>query len=204
MTDDPTRPFALGAAQERLVGEVRALAREVLVPLAAAGRPGRVNRPLVAALGEHGLLARLLPGGPGGGGRGASALELCLLREALAAESTEAETALALQGLGAHPIAVAGRPAARGRWLAEVAAGRAVAAFALSEPEAGSDAGGLELRADPDGDGFRLTGTKAWISNAPEADVYTLFARTTPGARSRGITAFAVGGDAPGLGGTAV
>ena len=80
----------------------------------------------------------------------------------------------------------------RGRWLAEVAAGRAVAAFALSEPEAGSDAGGLELRADPDGDGFRLTGTKAWISNAPEADVYTLFARTTPGARSRGITAFAV------------
>jgi acyl-CoA dehydrogenase len=92
----------------------------------------------------------------------------------------------------------------RGRWLAEVAAGRAVAAFALSEPEAGSDAGGLELRADPDGDGFRLTGTKAWISNAPEADVYTLFARTTPGARSRGITAFAVGGDAPGLGGTAV
>jgi acyl-CoA dehydrogenase len=204
VTDDPTRPFALSAAQERLVGEVRALAREVLVPLAAAGRPGRVNRPLVAALGEHGLLARLLPGGPGGGGRGASALELCLLREALATESTEAETALALQGLGAHPIAVAGRPAVRGRWLAEVAAGRAVAAFALSEPEAGSDAGGLELRADPDGDGFRLTGTKAWISNAPEADVYTLFARTTPGARSRGITAFAVGGDAPGLGGTAV
>jgi acyl-CoA dehydrogenase len=205
VTDDPTRPFALSAAQERLVGEVRALAAAVLAPLAAAGRPGRVNRPLVAAMGEHGLLARLLPGDPGhGGGSGASAMELCLLREALASESTEAETALALQGLGAHPIAAAGSPAVRGRWLAEVAAGRAVAAFALSEPEAGSDAGGLELRADRDGDGFRLTGTKAWISNAPEADVYTLFARTTPGARSRGITAFAVGGDAPGLGGTAV
>jgi acyl-CoA dehydrogenase len=92
----------------------------------------------------------------------------------------------------------------RGRWLAAVAAGRAVAAFALSEPEAGSDAAGLELRADRDGDGFRLTGTKAWISNAPEADVYTLFARTIPGARARGITAFAVPGDASGLGGTAV
>ncbi|HET9291740.1 MAG TPA: acyl-CoA dehydrogenase family protein, partial [Actinomycetes bacterium] len=120
-------------------------------------------------------------------------------REALATESTEAETALALQGLGGHPIAVAGSPEARARWLPELVAGRAVAAFALSEPEAGSDAAGLALRADRDGDGFRLTGTKAWISNAPEADVYTLFARTTPGARARGITAFAVGGDAPGL-----
>ncbi|HSR28128.1 MAG TPA: acyl-CoA dehydrogenase, partial [Actinomycetes bacterium] len=85
-----------------------------------------------------------------------------------------------------------------------LAAGRAVAAFALSEPEAGSDAGGLELRAEADGDGFRLSGVKAWISNAPEADVYTLFARTTPGARSRGITAFAVPGDAPGLDGEAL
>jgi acyl-CoA dehydrogenase len=207
VTDGPDRPFALGHAQERLMAEVRALAREVLAPLVAAGRPGRVNRELVRALGDHGLLARLLPADPdrpAEGGQGASAMELCLLREALASESTEAETALALQGLGAHPIAAAGSPAVRGRWLAEVAAGRAVAAFALSEPEAGSDAGGLELRADRDGDGFRLTGTKAWISNAPEADVYTLFARTTAGAGSRGITAFAVAGDAPGLGGTAV
>jgi len=126
-------------------------------------------------------------------------MELCLLREALATESTEAETALALQGLGAHPIAAGGSPELRRRWLPEVVAGRAVAAFALSEPDAGSDAAALELRAEADGDGFRLTGTKAWISNAPEADVYTLFARTTPGARSRGITAFAVPGDAPGL-----
>jgi acyl-CoA dehydrogenase len=200
-TGRPTRPFALSAAQEGLVAEVRALAREVLAPLAAAGRPGRVNRELVAGLGDHGLLARLLPADPDRPAGGASAMELCLLREALAAESTEAETALALQGLGAHPIAAAGSEPVRRRWLPEGAAGRAVAAFALSEPGAGSDAGGLELAAEPDGDGFRLTGVKAWISNAPEADVYTLFARTTPEARSRGITAFAVPGDAPGLGG---
>jgi acyl-CoA dehydrogenase len=192
--DRPGRPFALDPAQERLVAEVRALAREVLAPLAAAGRPGRVNRPLVAALGDHGLLERVLPAG-------ASALELCLLREALASESTAAETALALQGLGGHPIAAAGTPALRDRWLPELAAGRAVAAFALSEPQAGSDAAALELRAEPDGDGFRLSGTKTWISNAPEADVYTLFARTTPGARAHGISAFAVPGDASGLGG---
>jgi acyl-CoA dehydrogenase len=198
VTDGQRRPFALDGDQRRLVAETRALAREVLAPLAAAGRPGRVNRPLVRALGDHGLLARLLPTDPAGP---PTAMELCLLREALATESTEAETALALQGLGGYPIAAAGGAAVRRRWLGEVAAGRAVAAFALSEPDAGSDAGALELRAEPDGDGFRLTGTKAWISNAPEADVYTLFARTTPGTRSRGITAFAVPGDAPGLGG---
>ena len=180
MTGGAERPFALSAAQERLVGEVRELAREVLVPLAAAGRPGRVNRGLVRALGEHGLLGRVLPAAPDGRG-GASAMELCLLREALARESTEAETALALQGLGGYPVAVWGSSGVRGRLLPELVAGRAVAAFALSEPAAGSDAGGLELRAEPDGDGFRLSGTKAWISNAPEADVYTLFARTTPG-----------------------
>ena len=124
MDDGAVRPFALGAAQERLVAEVRDLAREVLAPLAAAGRPGRVNRALVRALGEHGLLARLLPtdpdpAGPGPAGPGASAMELCLLREALATESTGAETALALQGLGAHPIAAAGSPALRRRWLSE-------------------------------------------------------------------------------------
>jgi acyl-CoA dehydrogenase len=192
VTDGPARPFALSADQQRLAAEVGALARDVLAPLAAAGPPGRVNRPLVRALGEHGLVGRVLSG---------PAMELCLLREALATVSTEAETALALQGLGGHPIAVAGSAAVRDRWLDEVAAGRAVAAFALSEPEAGSDAAALELRAEPDGDGFRLTGTKTWISNAPEADVYTLFARTTPDARAKGITAFAVPGDAPGLAG---
>jgi acyl-CoA dehydrogenase len=210
VTDGPGRAFALTAAQEQLAADARALAREVLAPLAAAGRPGRVNRPLVRALGDHGLLARLFPAAarPAAGAEAPaeapSAMDLCLLREALARESTEAETALALQGLGGHPIAAAAGPRVRGRWLPEVAAGRAVAAFALSEPGSGSDAAGLDLRADRDGDGFRLTGAKAWISNAPEADVYTLFARTTPGARARGITAFAVPGDAPGLAGRPV
>jgi acyl-CoA dehydrogenase len=205
VTDPPARAFALTAAQERLQAEVRVLAREVLAPLARAGLPGRVNRPLVRALGDHGLLARVIPPEPSAPGgelpHHLPAGPLCLLREALARESTEAETALALQGLGGHPIAVAGSEPVRRRWLPAVAAGEAVAAFALSEPEAGSDAAALELRADPDGDGFRLSGTKTWISNAPDADVYALFARTTPGARSRGITAFAVPGDAPGLDG---
>jgi alkylation response protein AidB-like acyl-CoA dehydrogenase len=83
-----------------------------------------------------------------------------------------------------------------------VAAGDAVAAFALSEPDAGTDAGALSLRAERDGGDYRLTGSKTWISHAPDADVYTLFARTTHNAGSRGVTAFVVPGDAPGMTGT--
>jgi acyl-CoA dehydrogenase len=194
--------FALGPAAERVAAEVRELAREVLAPLAAAGRPGRVNRGLVAALGEHGVLPRLFPRAVGGAADGpASALDLCVLREALARECVEAETAMALQGLGGYPILAGGDPELQRRYLPAVAAGTAVAAFALSEEGAGSDAASIELRAEPDGNGFRLTGAKQWISNAPEADLYTVFARTTPGAGARGITAFAVPGNAPGLSG---
>jgi acyl-CoA dehydrogenase len=191
--------FTLSAEHERLGAEARALARDVLAPLARAARPGRVNRKLVRALGDHGLIARLVPADRARHQEPASALDLCVLREALAQECTEAETALALQGLGADPIAAAGQDAVAARWLPAVTTGEAVAAFALSEPQAGSDAAGIELAAEPDRDGWRLVGEKAWISNAPDADVYTVFARTTPQARTRGITAFAVPGDAAGL-----
>ena len=93
---------------------------------------------------------------------------------------------------------------ARATWLPRLAAGEAVAAFALTEPGAGSDVAALALRAEPDGDGFRLTGEKTYISNAPDADVYTVFARTTASAGARGITAFAVPGDAEGLPASAI
>ncbi|WP_330241141.1 acyl-CoA dehydrogenase family protein [Streptomyces sp. NBC_00525] len=185
--------FSLDPAQTAWCEELRTLARDRLAPLAARGRPGHVNRPLLTALGELGLLDRLF---------GSGALDLCLLRESLARGCTEAETALALQGLGGFPVLRAGTAAQRERWLPEVRAGRAVAAFALSEPGAGSDAAALALDAAPDSGGWRLTGEKCWISNAPEADFYTVFARTTPGARARGVTAFLVPADRPGLTGT--
>jgi acyl-CoA dehydrogenase len=202
--------FALTAEQQDFARGVAAVAAEELRPIAAAGVPGHVNRELVKAMGRLGLLARLFPGQGGTGGPGGttvspprtvSATDLCLLREALATRSTEAETALALQGLGAYPILQSGSEDAVRRWLPAVAAGDAVAAFALTEPEAGSDAAALSLRAEPDGDGWRLTGEKVWISNAPEADVYTVFARTTLGAGARGVSAFVVPGDRAGLGG---
>src|SRR5689334_14934917 len=153
-------------------------------------------------MGRFGLLARLFPGVAGGQpSREAPATDLCLLRESLATQSTEAETALALQGLGSYPVLQSGQAEQVRRWLPAVAAGDAVAAFALSEPGAGSDAAALELAAEPDGSGWRLTGEKMWISNAPEADFYTVFARTTAGARARGVSAFVVPADRPGLGG---
>jgi acyl-CoA dehydrogenase len=162
---------------------------------------GAVNRPLLKALGEAGLLRGLFGGAPDQPPRDAAAMQLCLLREMLATVNTEAETALALQGLGSYPILQSGTDATRRRWIPGVAAGDVVPAFALSEPDAGSDAGALALEARPDGDGdgWTLHGTKTWISNAPDADVYSVFARTTPGTRARGVTAFAVAGDAPGL-----
>ncbi|MGH2875526.1 MAG: acyl-CoA dehydrogenase family protein [Solirubrobacteraceae bacterium] len=191
----------LSDAERELYEQTWRLADDVLAPIAAAGEPGRVNRPLVRALAEHGLLGRLFGGGGGSGGGSVSAIELCLIREALARGCTEAETAFALQGLGAYPILQAGTDALRDEWLPRVAAGTAVAAFALTEPEAGSDPAGLSLRASADDDGgWRLDGEKLWISNAPAADVYTVFVRTdanAPGAR--GLTAFAVPGDADGL-----
>ncbi|MFI8895005.1 acyl-CoA dehydrogenase family protein [Streptomyces paradoxus] len=201
--------FSLEPAQLAWCAELRTLAAERLRPLADKGEPGRVNRALVAELGSLGLLGRLFTSG---------ALDLCLMRESLAYACTEAETALALQGLGAHPVHAHGSREQRARWLPRVADGTAIAAFALSEPGAGSDAAALELRAEPEAppgdrppaapalaaapDGparWRLTGEKCWISNAPEADFYTVFARTTPEAGARGVTAFLVPADRPGL-----
>jgi acyl-CoA dehydrogenase len=192
--------FALSPAQRAFAAQVRGYAAGELRPIAEAGQPGRVNRDLIKAMGRLGLLARLFPGAAAGQlSREAQATDLCLLREALATQSTEAETALALQGLGSYPVLQSGRDEQVRRWLPAVASGDAVAAFALSEPGAGSDAAALELAADSDGDGWRLTGTKTWISNAPEADFYTVFARTTPGAGARGVSAFLVPAGRPGL-----
>jgi acyl-CoA dehydrogenase len=183
----------LTEAQRALYTGTRELAASTLHPLARAGDGDRVNRPLVRALGDAGLLGRVFDGD------GPPAIELCLIREALARECTEAETAFALQGLGAYPIQLHGTEQVRREWIAPVAAGTALAAFALTEPDAGSDVSAMSLTAARDGDAFRLTGEKLWISNAPDADVYTVFARTGEG--SRGISAFAIPGASPGLSG---
>ena len=175
-----------------LLERSEALAREAFAPLAEQGPPGRINRPLVRALGEHGLLGRvLLASGD------VPALDLCLVREGLARHCTEAETAFAVQGLGAHPIVTGGAPEVVERWIPRLASGEAVAGFALTEPDAGSDVAALSMRAERDGAGFRLSGEKTYISNAPDADVFSVFARTS----EKGLTAFAVPRDSHGLSG---
>jgi acyl-CoA dehydrogenase len=195
--------FALTDEQRRLADRARTVARTELRPVAEAGEEGRVNRALVRAIAEHGLLGLMFPSRAGGtrDDDSISALELCLLREALAEESAEAETALAMQGLGGYPILMFGTERAVGACVPRIATGAAVGAFALTEPEHGSDAGALESTAEPDGDGWRLSGRKTFISNAPDADVYVVFARTTQDAGVRGLSAFVVEGNADGLSG---
>jgi acyl-CoA dehydrogenase len=185
----------LNQDERELLAQARSVGDSVL-DIAERGEPGRVNRPLLRALAEHGLLKRLF-----GEERRISAIELCLIREGLALTCTEAETAFALQGLGSYPVLLAGREEVVRQWIPAVAEGEAVAAFALTEPDAGSDVAALSLHAERDGSGWRLSGVKTFISNAPEADLYTVFARTSDGAGTRGITAFAVPGEAEGVGG---
>jgi acyl-CoA dehydrogenase len=125
---------------------------------------------------------------------------LCVLREALAAHDALADFAFAMQGLGSGAITLGGTDALRAEWLPRVARGEAIAAFALSEPDAGSDAAALQTTAIQARGGWRLDGSKTWISNGGIADFYCVFARsnlTAPGAK--GISAFLVAADAPGL-----
>jgi acyl-CoA dehydrogenase len=123
----------------------------------------------------------------------------CLVREALAAASPLADAVFALQALGTVPILLAGDRALKDRWVPAVLAGRAMASFALTEPEAGSDAAAIATTARRDGAGYVLSGTKTFISNAGIADFYTVFASTDPAQGNKGISAFVVAADAPGL-----
>lgn len=191
----------LSAEESAYARRVRDLAQRELLPLVETSGEGAVNRALLVAMGSHGLLRDLFGGTRDEPPMDAAAVRLCLLRESVAGVSTEAETALALQGLGSYPILQSGRRETIERWIPGVVRGTTVAAFALTEPGAGSDAAALALTAIPDSDGWRLRGEKMWISNAPDADVYTVFVRTTPDAGARGVTAFAVAGDADGLSG---
>ena len=183
--------------EREMVAEATALGT-TLVPVAEVRPRGRVNRELVATLGRAGLFERVFAE------EGITADELCQIRQGLGRVCTEAETAFAVQGLGGAPIHLAGSQAVRDQWLPRLRSGEAVAAFALTEEEAGSDAAALATVAEPDGEGYRITGTKVYISNAPDADVATVFARTTADAGARGVTAFAVSIESEGVSGEAI
>lgn len=194
-------PVGMAGDARELLHDMKRLATDKLGEIAERSEPGRLNRELISALGQEGVLARIFPEDLGGSENGAaSATNLCLIREGLAQGSTSVETAFALQGLGSYPILQAGGDELKERWIPQIARGAAVAAFALTEPDAGTDAGALSLKAQRTDGGYLLTGTKKWISNAPEADVYSVFARTSE-AGARGVTAFVLPADTDGVGG---
>jgi acyl-CoA dehydrogenase len=156
-------------------------------------------RAWVRALGEAGWLRYAVPASHGGALPVLESRALCLLRETLARHDGLADFAFAMQGLGSGPITLAGSDALRARWLPKVARGEAIAAFALSEPDAGSDVAAMSTRAHRDGDHWVLDGRKTWISNGGIADFYVTFARTSEQPGARGISAFVVDAGAPGL-----
>jgi alkylation response protein AidB-like acyl-CoA dehydrogenase len=156
-------------------------------------------RRLVRALGDGGWLRYCVPASHGGALPALDSRALCVARETLAYHDGLADFAFAMQGLGSGAITLAGSAAQRDRWLPLVARGEAVAAFALSEPDAGSDVAALAMRARRDGDGWTLDGCKTWISNGGIADFYCVFARTGEAPGTRGISAFVVPADTPGL-----
>ena len=153
-------------------------------------------RDIAARLGEAGFLRLAVPE-PYGEDATLDARSLCLMRETLARHEPLADFVYAMQVLGSAPISLFGRAEQKAAWLSDVAAGRAIAAFALSEKEAGSDVAAMSMRAEPSGKDYILNGGKAWISNAGVADFYVLFARTGEG--KRGISAFIVPAGTPGL-----
>lgn len=157
-------------------------------------------REWVRRLGAAGYLRYCVPSAWGGALETVESRSLCVLREALAAHHALADFAFAMQGLGSGAISLGGSDALRAEWLPRIARGEAIAAFALSEPEAGSDAAALRTTARRVPEGWRLDGTKTWISNGGIADFYCVFARTDPAApAAKGISAFLVAADAPGL-----
>ena len=157
-------------------------------------------RTLVRALGEAGWLKAVVPAAQGGLTEKLDVRTLCLSRETLAWHDSLADFAFAMQGLGTGSISLAGSAETKAKYLPPVREGRHIAAFALTEPEAGSDVSALATTAVPDGPAHvRIDGMKTWISNGGIADHYVVFARTGEGPGTKGLSAFVVDADAPGF-----
>jgi len=154
---------------------------------------------IVKALGEAGFATYAVPASAGGHHEKLDVRSLCLIRETLARHNALADFAFAMQGLGSGPISLFGNEAQQAAYLNAVAAGDKIAAFSLSEPEAGSDVAAMSCSARLDGDEWVLSGTKTWISNAGIADFYTVFARTDDTGGAKGISCFIVEAGTPGF-----
>ncbi|TAK70023.1 MAG: acyl-CoA dehydrogenase [Actinomycetota bacterium] len=190
--------FALPPEHEQLRRSVRSLAEEVIAPRAAEidqteQFPWDVHEALAAA----GFSAAHVP--EAYGGAGGDSLAVCLIIEEVARVCVSSSLIPAVNKLGSLPIMIAGSAEQAERYLGPLARGEALISYALSEREAGSDAGSLRTRAVRDGDDWVITGQKSWISGAGESAYYVVMASTDPAAGARGISAFVVEKDDPGL-----
>jgi butyryl-CoA dehydrogenase len=191
--------FELSPEQRLIRDTAHDFAKREIAPAAAEiDRSHAFPREIFSRLGELGLLGIMVPEAHGGGGMDALSYAVALEEIARACASTA--VAMSVQSsLVLAPILKEGSDAQHARWLPDLCAGRKIGCFALSEPEAGSDAKAQRTRAVRDGAGWRLSGTKNFITNAPVADVMIVFATTDAAKGSRGISAFLVPTDAPGL-----
>lgn len=203
MTKIPAPPSTTHLALPFFDDAHRALANDLLPWCAAQEIDERDDRAAcrewVRRLGDAGWLRYAVPGSAGGALERLDSRALVLLRETLGYHSPLADFAFAMQGLGSGAITLDGTPEQQSQYLTAVGQGKKIAAFALSEPEAGSDVAAMAMRAEPTADGWRLNGEKTWISNGGIADFYCVFAKTDPTAGTRGITVFIVDATTPGL-----
>lgn len=184
----------------RFAGELDAWAAQEIHGLVDHQDVDASCRRIVTKLGEAGWLRAVVPQAYGGLHPNFDVRTLCLARETLSYRDGLADFAFAMQGLGTGPITLFGSDELKQRYLPPVAQGRAIAAFALSEPEAGSDVAAMSTTAVPDGtDHVRIDGVKTWISNGGIADHYVVFVRTGEAPGAKGLSAFVVDADAPGL-----
>lgn len=190
--------YGLSEEQEMFRQTVRRLALERIQPRAAEiDQTGEFPWDVYQLLAENGLVGVGMPEELEGGG--ADLLTFCLAVEEVARVCATSSLIIAAQHLGAMPILVSATPEQKRRFIPDIASGRKISAFALTEPEAGSDAGGTQTRAIRDNDSYRLTGTKVFITNGGLAKTLVVFASTDPSQGVRGVSAFVVDGEASGV-----
>ncbi|HEY7286022.1 MAG TPA: acyl-CoA dehydrogenase family protein [Vicinamibacterales bacterium] len=189
----------LSKEQRSYKDRIEQFAREVVAPRAASiDKTGEYPADVMHAAASHGLLGVTIP--KAWGGAGLDYVSYALAMEAVARASATVAVALSVtNSLVAEVIAHAGRDQQRERWLRPLAAGEAIGAFALSEPDAGTDAANQQSTAVRAGSGYRIRGRKVWVANAEEASVAIVFACTRPGLRGQGVTAFLVPMNMPGI-----
>ncbi len=190
--------FSLTDEQLALQGMARRFAVEEIAPVAAQyDQSGEFPRALIQKAWELGLSSTAIP--EEFGGVGLSSVDTCILTEEVAWGCSGIATSVMCNDLGLMPIIISGTGDQRREWLIPCAEKFTLISFCLSEPEAGSDVAGLQLRAERDGDTYHLNGTKCWITNGGEADLYTVFATLDRSSRHKGICAFVIPADTPGL-----